>query len=194
MQLPFSQSTTTPAPEGAHPGRLVRIVDVGSQVTPFFHEDGSPVVSRKLSISWELYCDRMTDGRPYMVSEKYTRSLNEKSGLYKLCKQWLGKEWDEALLAGGFNFSSLLGRACLVTVNHQTSKQGKTFAKLGAVTVLPKGLKADDQVNPSLLFDLDKPDRAVLELLPKWQQEEIGKSPEWKAFVGVAPADDSIPF
>lgn len=202
MELPFNTHTSTPAPEGAHPGRLVRIVDLGSQVTPFAHEDGSPVVSRKLQISWELYCDRMPDGRPFVVSEKYTRSLNEKSGLYKLLAGWLGKEWDEALAKGGFNFASLLGRACLVTVNHRQSKQGRTFAKLGAVTVLPKGLKPDEQVNPSLLFDLDKPNRGVLDQLPGWVQEEVGKSPEWKAHTGMyvhanepeGPEDQSVPF
>lgn len=188
MEIQFKSNTSTPAPEGAHPGRLVRIVDLGSQVTPFLHEDGTPVVSRKLSISWELYCDRMADGRPFMVSERYTRSLNEKSGLYKLLAQWLGKEWDDALKAGGFNFAGLLGRPCLVTVNHRQSKQGKTFAKLGAVTVLPKGLKPEDQVNPSLLFDLDKPAKLVLDQLPQWMQEEVGKSPEWKTFIGAAPA------
>lgn len=191
--MKFSSSTSTPAPEGAHPGRLVRIIDLGSQVTPFLHEDGTPVVSRKLSISWELYCDRMQDGRPFLVSERYTRSLNEKAGLYKLCQGWLGKEWDAALKSGGFDFSSLLGRSCLVTVNHKTSKQGKVFAKLGAVTVLPKGLTPDEQVNPSLLFDLDKPVKAVLDLLPQWMQEEVGKSPEWKHFIGAAPANDAPP-
>ena len=198
MQLPFNTHTSTPAPEGAHPGRLVRIVDLGTQVNnAFLHDDGTPTVSRKLQFSWELYCDRMPDGRPFMVSEKYTRSLNEKAGLYKLLAGWLGKEWDEALAKGGFNFASLLGRACLVTVNHRQSKQGRTFAKLGAVTVLPKGLKPDEQVNPSLLFDLDKPDKTVLDQLPGWVQEEVGKSPEWKHFVGVAPSaddDNGVPF
>lgn len=194
MKLPFSKPST-PAPEGAHPARLVRLIDVGTQASPFTHDDGSPVVNRKLNLAWELYCDRMPDGRPFMVSAKYTRSLNEKGNLFKMLQSWLGKEWDDAIRSGGFDFSSLLGRPCLVTVNHGTSKTGSVFAKLGAVTVLPKGLKPDEQVNPNVLFDLDKPDWAVLETLPQWQQEEIGKSPEFMAFKAhPGDEDQDVPF
>jgi hypothetical protein len=201
MQLPFSTNKpSTPAPEGAHPARLVRILDLGTHVTPFVHEDGSPVVSRKLSIAWELYTDpRMDDGRPFMVSERYTRSLNSKAILYQLLSGWLGKEFDKAREDGTFNLESLLGRPCLVSVNHKTSKKGQVFASIGSVTVIPKALVSsiDAQVNPSVMFDLDKFDKAIYDNLPGWQREEIAKSPEYAEIHARAhnpEGDPDIPF
>ena len=193
MKLPFSTSKpSTPAPQGAHPARLVRILDLGSQVTPFKHEDGSPVISRKLSIAWELYTDpRMEDGRPYMVSEKYTRSLNEKSSLFKTLNSWLGGEFADAMTSGTFDLASILGRPCMVSVNHHTSAKGTTFAKVGSIMVLPKALakSIDPQVNPNVMFDLDAFDKAVYDSLPNWQREEIAKSPEYFRATGGNPED-----
>lgn len=199
MQLPFSTSKpSVPAPEGAHPARLVRILDLGTQVTPFVHEDKSPVVQRKLSIAWELYTDpRMEDGRPFMVSERFTRSLDPKSNLYGMLSGWLGKEFDKAREDGTFNLSSLLGRPCLVSVNHKTSKKGVTFASVGGITVLPKALVSsiDTQINPNVMFDLGAFDKSVFEALPRWQQEEIAKSPEY-AELNQHPGDEGrdLPF
>lgn len=120
-------------------------------------------------------------------------SLNEKSSLYKMLSSWLGKEFDKAAQAGTLDFSSLLGRACLVTINHKVGKTGNVFAKLAAVTQLPKGLLAETQVNPSILFDLSKPNAEILASLPKWQQEEITKSPEYHAHKGTThPHDEDL--
>lgn len=194
MQLNFpSNKPSQPSPIGAHPGRLVRIIDLGTQTSNY---QENVIIARKLSLAWELYTDpRMEDGRPFMVSERYTRSLNAKASLYKLLSTWLGQEFQDAIKSGGYNFTKLLGRPCLVTVNHQQGKTGNTFAKVASVSPLPKGLKADDQVNPSLLFDLDeKPyNKEVLDQLPRWTQEEIGKSPEFQATLSH-PGDEEIPF
>ena len=196
MKLPFSTSKpSTPAPQGAHPARLVRIVDCGSALTPFTHEDGSPVIQRKVSIAWELYTDpRMEDGRPFMVSAKYTRSLNEKSGLYKLLNGWLGSEFGDSVATGSFDLKSILGRPCLVQINHGTSKKGSTFAQVGGVMVLPKALAKvmEEQVNPNLMFDLDAFDKAAYDALPPWQREDISKTPEYLAAIGNA--DEDIAF
>lgn len=197
MQIPFSSNKpSTPAPEGAHPARLVRVVDLGTQISTFQDKE---ISARKLSLAWELYGEKMEDGRPFMVSERYTMSLNEKSSLHKLLASWLGKEFDKASQAGTFDFSSLLGRACLVTVNHKVSKTGSVFAKLAGVTQLPKGLMAETQCNPSVMFDLSKPDMDIYAGLPRWQQEEIAKSPEFHSFRAptFGPDDDTnvdIPF
>lgn len=196
MKVPFSTSKpSTPAPEGAHPARLVRIVDLGTQVSHFQDKE---IIARKLSLAWELYTDpKMEDGRPFMVSERYTMSLNEKATLHKMLAGWLGKEFQDAAKAGCFDFSKLLGRPCLVTVNHGTSKTGSTFAKIGGVTVLPKALASvmEPQVNPSLLFDLSAFDQAIYDSLPPWQREEIAKSPEYAAATGKSTQiDDSVPF
>lgn len=199
MKLPFNTNKpSTPAPEGAHPARLVRILDLGSQVTPFKHEDGSPVISRKLSIAWELYTDpRMEDGRPFMVSEKYTRSLDEKSNLFKMLNSWLGGEFADAMTSGTFDLASILGRPCMVSVNHHVSAKGTTFAKVGSIMVLPKALakSIDTQVNPNVMFDLDAFDKAVYDSLPNWQREEIAKSPEFIHATGgkVESYDDDLP-
>ena len=193
-----SSKPSTPAPEGAHPARLVRIVDMGTQ-TSFFQDKA--IIARKISLAWELYTERkMEDGLPFMVSERYTMSLNEKSTLHKVLAGWLGKEFQDAANAGAFDFSKLLGRPCLVTVNHGTSKTGNTFAKVGGVTVLPKALASvmEPQINPSVLFDLSgKFDQAVYDSLPQWQREEIAKSPEYAAITGKSTQVDDhsdIPF
>lgn len=190
MQILFNNRTSTPAPEGAHPARLVRIVDLGTQTTTFQEKE---IVARKMLVSWELYCDRMEDGRPFMVSERYTMSLHEKAGLHKMLAGWLGKEFQEAAEKGVFNFSKLLGRACLVTVAHKVGRTGNPFSKVAGVTVLPRGLNPDEQVNPSLMFDLSAPDMKVYDALPIWQREEISKSPEWVS-KHQHPSDEDVPF
>jgi hypothetical protein len=173
------------------------VIDLGTQVSTFQDKE---IVARKLNLAWELYCDRMEDGRPFMVSERYTMSLHEKSSLHKMLSAWLGKEFQDAAASGVFNFNRLLGRPCLVTVVHMVSRTGNPFAKIRGVTVLPRGLQPDEQVNPSVLFDLSGPDMKVFDSLPIWQREEIAKSPEWQAKYPGQRREDSheddsgIPF
>ena len=57
-------------PEGTHPARCYRVIDLGTQEVDF---QGQIKHQRKVLVSWELQCEeRMDDGRPFSIGKKYT--------------------------------------------------------------------------------------------------------------------------
>jgi hypothetical protein len=82
----------------------------------------------------------------------------------------------------------------MLYVLHET-KDGKNYANIGSVSPMPtikgKMLEADPSTNHLINFSLDPYDKDVFDMVPKWVQEIIKKSPEWEA---CNELNDSIPF
>lgn len=95
-------------------------------------------VSHKVILAWELE-QKMSDGRPFMLSREYTLSLFEKALLFKHLTSWKGAPLS-ALELKGLDLESLVGKACRLMVIHHQASNGKTYANIDSV--LPPDKKA----------------------------------------------------
>ena len=173
-------------PEGMHPARLYSIVDLGT------HEDtyqGVSTLKHKVCLTWELYTEpMMDDGRPYVIGKEYTITagkfgpyIAKTSALYDTIKTWM--KWDEKDIKIG-KLGKLIGQTALITVNHEKGKTDptKVYSKMGPVLPLMKGMTCPDQINPSIVYELNGDG---FDALPEWQQFKIKKCKELNG--GVPP-------
>ena len=195
-----SNTVSTPAPEGNHVARAVSMIDMGTQKNKF---DPSKADQRKVRISFELPDELREDGKPFIVSQKFTLTMHEKGSLRKFLQSWRGKPFSEDE-AKRFNISVLLGKPCLLNIIHETKEAGKTYANIASVATLPKGMNAPAQITPTLEFSLSPGDyvQAEYDALPDFMREEIALSPEYRAQQGPpavlepvsAEEENSLPF
>lgn len=126
-----NQKDFTPAPEGTHQGVCVDVYDLGDVETQFG-------VKHKVEISWQI-SERMENGKPFLVSKRYTASLHEKAALRHDLEAWRGKAFTEDEL-DRFDLENLLSVNCLISVIHKKGSKGGTFANVTNVAPLMKGL------------------------------------------------------
>lgn len=159
------------APTGTHVARCYQVIDLGHQKIVW---QGREKWQPKILISWELLGeDKMEDGRPFSVSNRYTLSLSEKSALRPILEAWRGKAFTETE-ADAFDVAKVLGAYCMLTVVHNNSN-GKTYANVAGVLAMPKGMPKPAGVNKDLYFNLDDGDVSVL---PEWLQKIVKASKE----------------
>lgn len=187
MKLPKpSTSTFEVAPAGNHLGVCYQVVDLGTQTTTYNDEVKK---ARRILIGWELPNELMADGRPFVVSRRYTFSVHEKAVLRKHLENWRGKKFvDEDFGEDGFDIKNLLGKACFVNVVHAVSGD-KTYANVDSIAQLPKGTPAPEMVNAPIYLSLESGefDAAVYQSLPEWLQAVIFDAPE---FSKLAPTGE----
>lgn len=187
------------APTGNHLARCVRLIDLGTQHGTY---EGKPTVRNQVLISFELCNEAMSDGRPFMISEFYTNSLNEKAKLRAHLEAWRGRAFTEEEL-NGFDLQNILGKPCMVSV--VVNDKGRS--RIGGIASLPKGLTAPESVNTPSAFWIEEWDQTTFDAMPDGIKKIISESDEYKARKsgngngGLAKAmddivgmDDSIPF
>jgi hypothetical protein len=74
----------TPAPEGLHQAVCVDVVDLGLVEGP---RGAKPTVE----LRWELDLTNEETGCPYLVSKRYSLTLNEKGNLRPMLEAWRGR-------------------------------------------------------------------------------------------------------
>ena len=161
-----------------------KVVDMGTQTTSYKGEDKK---AHKLIIYWELG-QKMKDGRPFSVSQRYTVSLHEKANLRKTLEAWRGKKFSQEDL-DTFNEKKILGRPCLLSL--VASEDGK-YINVTNVTSVPVGLPIPEQVNPSSFLSLQKEefDQTVFDALSDNLKAKIMLSPEWRELKGLPPEQE----
>lgn len=177
-------STSTPAPAGTHIAYAVQVIDFGTQDDEYM---GKPRVSHKARITFELPTQKaiFVDERgeePYHVGKEYTVSLHEKANLRHDLENWRGRPFTEKELEG-FDLRNILGKPCLVTIQHGKSQAGKAYAKITAITSIPAAMKSGlpPMVAQSTLFyDIEQGRDAVFKSLPEWLQNKIADSREFR--------------
>jgi hypothetical protein len=142
----------------------------------------------------------MADGRPFSISREYTATFGPKGNLRKMLEAWRGRPFTTEEL-GGFSLENVLGKPCLLGVVHKPSKDGtKVYANVNSVMALPKGMECQEQVNPSVKFDIQEFNKEVFEKLPEWLRSKILMSKEMEegsSQVSISdnePSDESVPF
>lgn len=174
------------APAGTHPARCYGMIDMGTQATDY---QGETKHQRKALIRFELLGDeRMSDGRPYNVSKRYTASLHEKAQLRKDLAAWRGRDFTPEELKG-FELTKVLGAFVLLNLIH-VEKNGKNYCNIASIMPLPKSMPKPEGVNELLSFDLEKFDQTTFGQLSPGLQEKIMASPEYQAIASKpAPAN-----
>lgn len=156
------------APEGAHVAAVVAIIDLGTQ------EGGEWGPRHKIQLAFELLGQRTSDGEKAIVAyRQFTYSSSPKSSLVKSLKSGFGiKDTD-------IEMDDLLGRTCLVTIEHAETDAG-TFANISNLGMVPKGTKIPKVTEDLQSLYLDETfDQEVYDGLPDFLKEKIAGSPEY---------------
>jgi hypothetical protein len=120
-----------PVPEGVHDALCVFIIDAGYEHSEEWNKE-----IHKIYICWEIN-EPMTDGRPFMISKKYTLSLSDKAALRKDLEGWRGKKFTDEQLKG-FDIEVLKGLQCKIYANIQTVlPKSKTSVPMTQVVEAP---------------------------------------------------------
>ena len=124
----------TPAPLGLHRGVCCDVVELGYLETPWGKK-------RKVDIKIQIAVD-MDDGKPFLVSKRYTASLFEKANLCIDLESWRGRKFTDAE-AEAFDLEKLITAQCQVNIIHKEGKKNNTiFANVSAIVPGVKGLPA----------------------------------------------------
>jgi hypothetical protein len=194
-----------PIPAGNHIARCVEMIHVGT-----ITEDSSSIYAgkevNKVRLSWETPDELHDFGKglqPFMISKEFTLSMNEKATLRKMLESWRGQAFTEDE-AKAFDVTRLLTKACMLSVIHKTSRQGKLYAEISSIAALPKGFDCPPQVNPTKVLSFDEWDQTLFDSLPDFLKGKIRSSRQYAAMMNpgvteAAPAsssnsNDDLPF
>lgn len=188
MHLPKDEGTSfEPCPAGTHGARCVGFIDLGSHAQEYAGESKGP--RRLILLTFEIPGERRDDGKPFLISKRYTWSVHEKSNLRKDLETWRSKRFAETDFGpGGFDIRNVLDKACTITVNH-TEKEGRTYTNIAGIGPAMKGMtlppRETDITYVALVSGLF--DREAYDGLSDRMKEMIQKSPEWAAISGSKP-------
>jgi hypothetical protein len=199
----FSGKDFKIAPAGNHLARLYSIIDIGHQETVW---KGETKIMHKVVFTWELHGDddagqplKTDDGKPLIVSKRYTVSLGEQSTLRKDLESWSGKKMTDEDRKG-FDLKTLLGKFCMLSIVH--SDDGK-YANVGSINSVPSAMRQHqpEGINAPIHFWLNDYTQEQYDALPKYYREKITESSEWRGTQAKKSAaientieDDAIPF
>ncbi len=175
-------------PAGTHRAVCYTVCDLGTQDVQY---PGKPPSSqRQLLITWELPEVRLKyedDGKEYdkpkVISTTYTFSLFKGANLFKHLMSWIGSIGDD------FDFESLIGLNCMLSIVHQESKSnGKTYDRVAGVMQMPTGMPISAPENPVIFYSiqdhgLEYPVELTGNERMSWLLDKIKASPEI-AFLG----------
>lgn len=169
-----------PVPEGNHIAVCYRVIDLGTQRGEY---QGKENHRRKLLISWEIPDEKMEDGRPFTIGQRFTWSMSDKAALREILESWRGKAFTEVDFGPqGFDIMNVIGVGCMLNVVH-AHKNGKTYANIASVAKLPKGMTAPGPTNPRNYVWLSREEfiQANFDNLTDGLKAIIQQSPEYKA-------------
>lgn len=188
-----------PAPAGTHVARCYQVIDLGTRRSEY---QGKESFHRECFIGWELPNELMEEGekagQPFSVGKFYKTGLGEKYNLRAHLESWRGRPFTKEELAG-FDARNILGKPCMVSVQH--TEKGK--AKVIGVSAMVKGLKCPDPVNEPVFFSMDEFTQESFDAISKGFQDMVKQSPEWAelhAKPTAQPAskfddmEDDVPF
>lgn len=191
------------ATPGNHPAVCTLVADLGKQrIQSTTYGDS---VKHQVYIRWELtdepfeWQDKDSGESKtgnMSIGKTYTLSLHENSTLRPVLESWRGRPFTEEERKG-FDITKLAGAPCLVNVAHEVGHDGKTRAKVSAVTPVMKGMEKPTPLNPPVIYDEDH--LRVYDDLPEWLRKKID---EQVKDVTNPPAnggfgddlDDDVPF
>lgn len=174
MAIILKRKEFTLPPAGLHHARIIRIIDLGTQIDTF---QGKVKNNPKIMILFEYMHKKREDGTNEVISQDYTAIFGEKANFQKAFQTL-----DEDLFKNKeFDIATLLGRACAITVIRKISRNGKERAEVSAVSPPMEGMPLLEAVSTPKLFDLSEPDWALFAEFSDFTKDKIRKSPEYAA-------------
>ena len=170
------------APAGLHMARLYSVIDLGHQSVEW---SGETKIMHKVVLTFELHGDdnngkplKTDDGKPLIVSKRYTVSLGDQATLRKDLESWANKKMS-VKDRDNFDLKTLLNKFCMINITH--SEDGK-YANISGISPIPSALKNNvpDGINSINHFWLREYDQTKFDALPKYYREKIMESSEWR--------------
>ena len=177
-------------PSGSYPARCISMIDIGTIPSEW---QGEKKMRALIRLKFELptltkVFNPDKGEQPFVIERQFTKSLHEKSHLLPFLNNWRGKALtpDDCQ---SFDLSKLLGAECMLSIVHNTEKD-RTYANIGGISTLPKGLECPNQFNHSFIWDyVDNYNEDAVtsenNFIPSWLQETIKSSSEWKMKNGI---------
>lgn len=168
-------------PEGNHVARVYQIIHIGTVPTTY---EGRTSNVAKVRIGFELPEEmrEFKEGegmKPFVISREFTLSMGSKSNLRPFVEGIIGKLTDAE--AANIQIEDLMGKTCLLNVQHGTSKStGNEYAKVASASPLPKSMSAPEAINPPFLLDYDNFTQEAFAKLPDFLKEQMESSVEYK--------------
>lgn len=137
------ESQFQPHPEGQFAAVCVDVIDLGVRWEQF---PGSPgKESHKVALVFATGERNVEGGTLHDIGQEFTASVHEKAKLRQFLEAWRGKKYeDKALRETGLPLDKLAGQGAYVSIVHEQSKAGRTYARIGSIMPLPKGVAKPD--------------------------------------------------
>ena len=180
------------SPEGMHAVVCCDVVDRGEHTSKMYG-----TTKRKISVHWMLAelipAETWTDpdgkvlkvpekiaNKPYVISEWYTFSLNEKSNLRKMLNTWRGRPMTDTE-AENFDLQNLVGVDGVLTIGHNKGGNDKWYDNVMSLTRMQEPFKPIT-VDPDYVRLADRP--------PREGQEQQSSDESMQPPVSSSPPDD----
>lgn len=202
-------STIQPIEAGSYPARCFSMIHIGTIDENF---QGEIKTMNKVRITFELPTElkvfKEENGeQPQVISKEFTLSLHEKATLRSFLKNWRGQDFTDEE-AKSFDIERLIGAPCMLNITHKKSKDGtKTYAEIGSVSKLPKGLECPAQINPSYVWTYENFDQEKFNKIPEFLRQKMvtsfeyihattvaNETPVYDAEVVSSEPQDDLPF
>ena len=195
--------------EGKHTAILYSVVDLGTRNDTY---DGVTRQKHEIHVAWELIDTKMADGRPFVVSKKYTVTNGQygmyfasTSNIFKMLKSWTGLDEKSC------KRPALLGKLiteqfpATITIEHQQGKAdpSKTYANIESIKPYKGKEKPKQRFNEPIVYEIGD---SNFDSLQDWQKKLINECFEKNGGVpareekkpvtnlGTGELDDDIPF
>jgi len=188
--------------EGNYPARCFRLIVIGTVPNIFKGQDQGMV--EKIWVDWELptqlaVFDEQKGEQPFVIGAEFTLSTNPKSNLYKLISAWRNKPLNEKEQEG-FDVSKMINKPCLVSITHKRKKaftdkeievitNENTYLNFNGVSSVPEGIKVPPAISELTEMNYDEFDIEKFNKLPKFLQDKMKTSEEFKA-LGISVGQD----
>lgn len=182
-----------PLPPGMHIARCYFMVDMGD-CTENIPGKGTQII-HKICIGFEFpQLQTMINNQPEIATlrKEFTLSMTKNSKLRPFVEGWRGRAYtdDEAKK---FDVAKLVGHSCLINIINGTTKQGKSFDEIGAITPLMNGMQAPPQINPTVLWEWDNPKQEMFSLIPKYIVNKMQNTTQWRKLHGIPEPVAAMP-
>jgi len=172
----------TPIDAGTYVARCYSMIHIGTIEEVF---KGEPKMMNKVRISWELPTEMKVFNeekgeQPLSVSKEFTLSMHEKSNLRKFLAGWRGADFTDAE-SKAFDVTVLIGKECMLSIIHKTSKSGNVYADISSCSTIPKGMTIAPQINQSFEFSYENFDEVKFKGLPDFLKDKMINSTEFQA-------------
>lgn len=176
-------------PQGHRPAVLVACIDLGTQERIF---EGESSEVHQLMLCWELTSSPMSghsDGRNHVIGRIFTLSFAPTANLRIMLESWRGgKKYVDGV--DEVDLTKLLGRSCMVKVNHTPAKNkpDRIYADVADVSEPIEGMRVPPAKRKPFLWQIGEhgifPDH---DWLPYYYGKPlktiVERSPEYQAWL-----------